>query len=1352
MIQHKEKLELDIFDHDGNKLCDLYSSKSETAGQAYNVIIMKQRNGWKELTFDQPGKIKGDVGDEDNYRVEYIVADYKIRAIDDEETDWYLMTEPQIKHVNGTKVLSVKAGHVCQLLKTKNLSLEFSDDEGNNTGTQEEQATTILDGTGWSVGNCDEFYEDYTDNAGNNIVKRRSLTASAKTGAFSQISKACEQFRAKPTYHGDTKTVDFKPLNPFSEDKDGGVPEAVTNDQVFELHYGHALKGVTRTLNTENLITRLYVQGAFKDKVSGYCGINEVKNKEYTYTFVPPTGQTGFPAGQEFKITFKDDIKKKNVRYFVCNEEITGNAKFVYSLRDPASMMFVLGTYTHEYESGDIVGATERTNVVLRVTKKNTTGSFVSTTKTKKRDKKSLMDSLMDFTYYDSVNLLNDEKLEKIAQYYIEAPGLLQIVNEKMTDYSEAMQKLNETVGVINYCKLNVTSTNNDNGYAKLILGPDSNDYGNGVIYRTDYEAKANKRFKWRNATKLKSNGDPVDLTASVVYVIHPKQQGQTITWDKYYVKNIFNDNVIKETGTWTQVSNNTIELNPSDGSEPITVTYSAGTATCSVTEEDQNITLSPSHTMTGSEHFTSGGYSLYAYNNSKDLGCHVNIRSVDYGTYSITFDYNANTKNAVVDQENISSITLWADNSEFALNSNDEVFLFETYNLNGLLGALEASDEATMQSLEAATKGITVNHPVYFGKEKVSTSTLPQDELDALHGYGWRWRYYPNNKTKGILYFCYPTENDNSWHRVWYSNGNLQPRGLVQNRDYWYNWAEKIQSRCYRASGSNGKWVLLESTDEKRVAEMFGTVYNACWTRDQYYKGIYDYTVYTVPENSTMPIGNYALYNGYHKYWLFTTQRNLVAGDTLTYDSKLDVVNERKPGTADKVLEVKSMRPDAAKYHSPNIAANIIWEDGIIHNTGEHAGEDADSTEFERCGFIAVQPKTTYTVNYTPPSGENAVSLTVLRYDENRKYIDSTQCGPGNTFNTNSTTRQETVEEETITVEVLTKYIRVTHAKQAIENFKIQAVDFDQYLLVDDESYKIIGKDDDEANISYPDTVDEKENREKGIMKLIEKFKDQSYDVYEVCLPAVKAAQANQNALEDDLKDTLGDLYREGFWEDDNYTDGDEHRQYVDGVDNLIELAKPEAKYNINYAHLRGSQVDNDYWSADFTKRGEWPRITIDSAAHLIDPELDINIWAFVDKVATCYDQPWKTNIEINTDQSTISQHSFSDVMTNIADVASKVKAKQSIYSRASSIGQGGVLDTDFLEGKINANKLLIEGGSSTWRTNSRGNMIFENVDGGSAMTLTGNGFAIANSKDQDGDWNWRTKPTIGSRRSNAE
>ena len=55
--------------------------------------------------------------------------------------------------------MSVVAGHNSQLLKTKNLGLEFSDEEGNNVGTAEELLTTILKGTGWKVGVVEEFYE-----------------------------------------------------------------------------------------------------------------------------------------------------------------------------------------------------------------------------------------------------------------------------------------------------------------------------------------------------------------------------------------------------------------------------------------------------------------------------------------------------------------------------------------------------------------------------------------------------------------------------------------------------------------------------------------------------------------------------------------------------------------------------------------------------------------------------------------------------------------------------------------------------------------------------------------------------------------------------------------------------------------------------------------------------------------------------------------------------------------------------------------------------------------------------------------------------------------------------------------
>jgi hypothetical protein len=95
---------------------------------------------------------------------------------------------------------------------------------------------------------------------------------------------------------------------------------------------------------------------------------------------------------------------------------------------------------------------------------------------------------------------------------------------------------------------------------------------------------------------------------------------------------------------------------------------------------------------------------------------------------------------------------------------------------------------------------------------------------------------------------------------------------------------------------------------------------------------------------------------------------------------------------------------------------------------------------------------------------------------------------------------------------------------------------------------------------------------------------------------------------------------------------------------------------------------------------------------------------------------------------------------MTHIAEVASEAKGKMSLYDRASAITENGSLAAERLEGKIDANKTMITGGSSTWWTDDRGNMVFVSADGNSAMTLTGNGFAIANSKDEWGDWNWRT------------
>lgn len=283
-------------------------------------------------------------------------------------------------------MMSVSAGHVSQTLKTKNLGLEFSDDEGNNIGTARELLTTILEGTGWTVGDVDTFVEK--DGSGE---KRRSLKASAKTGAFNLISKMCALFDAKPIYHGDDRTVDIKPLNPFSEPENGGLPDVAYND-VVELHYGKNVKNVTRTSNTENLVTKLYAYGSYGDDVTGYCGIDECTHKVWTFeeaTIIPNV---------EYKFTIDDNGTDVNY-YFVPTS--SGNAQnYVYSNLDPASRMYVY----------DTVG-----RVAYFVTKKPTKESHTTLTTNEPTEENNAFSFLMCFDYQREAGLLTDEMLQAIA-------------------------------------------------------------------------------------------------------------------------------------------------------------------------------------------------------------------------------------------------------------------------------------------------------------------------------------------------------------------------------------------------------------------------------------------------------------------------------------------------------------------------------------------------------------------------------------------------------------------------------------------------------------------------------------------------------------------------------------------------------------------------------------------------------------------------------------------------------------------------------------------------------------------------------------------------------------------------
>ena len=131
------KLYLDICDYNRKPLYPLFDSGVKVAGEAYNIIVSTERNGWRELSFAIPSFCRTLDGEEDNKARSYLKSDYLIRLIDDYETDWFIISEPKIIHNGLNRTIQVTAGHISQLLKVKNLGLEFNDQEGGNVGTAE---------------------------------------------------------------------------------------------------------------------------------------------------------------------------------------------------------------------------------------------------------------------------------------------------------------------------------------------------------------------------------------------------------------------------------------------------------------------------------------------------------------------------------------------------------------------------------------------------------------------------------------------------------------------------------------------------------------------------------------------------------------------------------------------------------------------------------------------------------------------------------------------------------------------------------------------------------------------------------------------------------------------------------------------------------------------------------------------------------------------------------------------------------------------------------------------------------------------------------------------------------------
>lgn len=1239
-------LKIDVCDYTNTVVCPIYDSETEISGQAFDVFVTYERNGWKQVSFTLPTKCQTEDGEEDNFRLNYIIADYRLRVRDKKGDDWYLITEEGVKHEHFSKNVNVTAGHISQLLKNRGLDLEFSDEEGNNVGTADQFLDTILDGTGWKPGNVAEFYED-----DGKTIKIRSMNAGVKTGAFRLIEQMSELFEAKPVYNGNY-TVDLLPMNPFSDLEEGEIPEAVypnasqnkkymVDSNVIELHYDKSIKNFERTRNTENISTRLYGYGSYGDTVSGLCSIQTAQHTEWV--FILPKAYTGL---NEFEITDSQSVR----RYFQATDLSEGD-KLIWSMLDYTSRKYVWNDTKrvayHLYEDAvmDYVQLEgEKVDVV------------------------NYFPFLSDYTYYQKVGLLTEDTFQKVAAYQRDMVDHYKRIIDRQNDMNTSREQLS-LLGTpySGYLKLDIESSEQTTEGTKLTIRW-SDEHPDGVIYRTDYLYAEKDYFRWYVADKLKANGDPVHSPASVVYVIH---NTTPMTWDRAWLKDI-------DGRTYTDAEG---VVHPDD------------------------------------------------------------------------YDY------ALSDGDKPKIITLW---SNMTVNEGDSVYLFCADGFSGKLGPFFSSDEAAVQNLEEQTKSGETVHPTYFINEE---EDLPEIQFTT---YGWCYRYNRlEYEDPGTLYFCWAGRGDTEWKNVYFQTEEPE----VEDGAYFFNSETRVLWH-----GETDQWIKLESVEEQRVANFFSVVHMYGRKRDKMYKGMYDYYYYTTPEE--LPLSQYAIYSAFGYYWLFSTKQVLAAGDTLKLDTIEGCVYQ--DNNVEHIVSCKNNPADTLTYPEENDVANATFFEGsVVYGTGTRKdGNDASSDEYVRSNYIPIHPNEAY--NYSLP--DNSV---IVLYDANRYYLSyiPNLSGRG-TFTTKVDVKYSNLaDSEGYAQYKEAKYLKIVIPKSSIDDFildyeeeeyededeQIQAIkeierqilriimyrmfleernikintseragsylDYIKYIcFIQLSDYgKCVFQNDDKYMILSPITHDDGEPT--GISYLIKRFKEVSDTMYEEQLPLLQEAQQIVKDANAAQAEALGDILREGWWQDDSYVEGDEQRMYNDTLDNLKEIAKPEVNYTFDFLDLYGSNKDKEY-SLEELYQVEWPDIEITDAAHLVDPEIGINQWGYFEKLSKCFDQPWKTTLDVNTKLSLMGNHEFTDVMTRIAEVASETKAKQCIYKRAEIISSEGTVSAEALSGEIDTNEVKVTG--TGWRTDDKGNMLLETADGMAAMMFNGSGLFIANSKSTDGDWQW--------------
>ena len=322
----------------GDRLAVLYDSQSEFQNAAQNIRIRKELTGWKELSFTLN---KYNAYGEENPFLDFIKNENHLHIWEDDVEDVYLIKSPTLSHSSNSMDVTVSCYHISEELKAKNLYGYFDDTNGINTC--DELAALALAGTGWTISSCDTFYE-----SDGSTEKIRSYSCDTKTGAYTMLSEICDLFKAHPIFDGANRTI-----------------QIVANDNytgVMELLFGKNVDKISRTLASDSLVTRLYVEGEYGDY--GFVGIEDaqVDGEDYGLPFIlnfdyydeiGVLTQEQRDAIEAYKDDYKEviaNISENTGRLLECNAELIeliGVAGYVFVDGD---VTYIGGTFADDSE------------------------------------------------------------------------------------------------------------------------------------------------------------------------------------------------------------------------------------------------------------------------------------------------------------------------------------------------------------------------------------------------------------------------------------------------------------------------------------------------------------------------------------------------------------------------------------------------------------------------------------------------------------------------------------------------------------------------------------------------------------------------------------------------------------------------------------------------------------------------------------------------------------------------------------------------------------------------------------------------------------------------------------------